>query len=84
LGVGLWPLQGFCGRDIEDWKGRTSGGGALQQEGCQRTVVASNKRVSVAVDYPAVNVFLCLFQRYIHISIEAGQHAWIRKYEISV
>jgi len=53
-------------------------------KGCQRTVVASNKCVSVAVDYPAVNVFLCLFQRDIHVSIEAGQHAWIRELEVSV
>jgi len=40
-------------------------------------IVPSNKRVSVAVDYPAVNVFLRLFHRNVHVSIQARQHASI-------
>ena len=56
---------------------------ALFDEGCRRTVVSSNKRVPVAVDYPAVNVFLCLFQCDVHVPVEARQHAWTREVDIS-
>jgi len=49
----------------------------------QHTVIPSNKRIAIAVEDPAVNVFLRLLQCDIHISIKARQHACVEGWEIS-
>lgn len=36
----------------------------------RHTIIPSNKRVPITVKYPTINVFLRLFQRDVHVSIE--------------